>query len=260
MSGLIILFGLIIGSFLNALIYRLYSGQSISSGRSACPHCGHVLGAMDLIPVVSFIWLRGQCRYCHKKISWQYPIVELVTATVFLLIAGHFGFQVGEPAFWVNLFFAAVLIVIGVFDFKHYLILDKVLLPVGILALLWNLYQDLSGAGPSFSGYLVLGVVSGLGLAVFFGLQYVLSRGKWIGLGDVKLGWVMGNMLNWPLSLCMLMLAYFSGAFTGVILIGLGRKQMSSKLPFGLFLAFSGIITMLWGDKIVAWYLGLIGF
>src|SRR3989344_7355422 len=246
MALFVIIFGLVVGSFLNAVLCRWHSGDSIASGRSLCPHCGHRLVARDLIPLLSFIWLFGRCRFCGQKISWQYPAIEALTAGIFVLLYLKFGSSL-ELA--IAMFFASSLIVIAVFDFKHYLILDKVLLPVGAAAIIWNFFGD----------SLVPGLVSGLGLALFFGLQYVLSRGRWIGLGDVKLGFVLGNILLWPLSLCMLMLAYFSGAVVGILLMALGKKQMSSRLPFGSFLAFSAIITMLWGDKIVAWYSGLIG-
>ena len=246
MTLLIAILGLIVGSFLNAVIHRLHFLGSVVSGRSACPRCGHRLAARDLIPVLSFIWLSGRCRFCGREISWQYPLVEALTAGIFVLFYLKIGWRTElAPA----MVFASTLIVIGVFDFKHYLILDKVLLPLAAAAILWNFFGD----------SLVAGLVSGLGLALFFGLQYVLSRGRWIGLGDVKLGFVLGNILPWPLSLCMLMLAYFSGAMTGVALVVFGKKQISSRLPFGSFLAFSAIITMLWGDKIVAWYGGLIG-
>lgn len=252
---LTIVLGLIIGSFINAVIYRLYSGDSIIAGRSACPDCEEQLRPRDLVPIASFVYLKGQCRYCKKKISWQYPLVEAGTALVFFLFYHKFGLGIELVA---SLAFASAFIVIGVFDFKHYLILDKVLLPLGIIAIGWNLYGDISS--PLHASRLALGILSGLGLAGFFGLQYLISRGRWIGLGDVKLGFVLGNILLWPLSLCMLLLAYFSGALTGIILIAAGKKQLSSKLPFGVFLALSAIITMLWGNEIVAWYRSLIGF
>ncbi len=250
----IIIFGLIIGSFLNAVIHRLHTGDSILVGRSSCPHCGHQLAPRDLIPLLSFLWLQGRCRFCGKGISWQYPVVEALTAIIFVLLYRQTG---PHPELAVSMVFASGLIVIGVFDFKHYLILDKVLLPLGAIAIGWNLYSDLSSSVSA--GHLVSGLLSGLGLAGFFGAQYLVSRGRWIGLGDVKLGFVLGNTLLWPLSLCMLMLAYFSGAIVGVGLIGLKKKQMSSQMPFGVFLAISAIITMLYGDGLVSWYRGLIG-
>ena len=237
-----IIFGLIIGSFLNVVIYRLFHGGSIFFSRSACPFCHRSLTPWELVPVLSFICLRGRCHTCKRKISWRYPAVELITAITFFLLAQNF-------LFWPQFVFASFLIVIAVFDLKHYLILDKVLWPAILLAVLVNL-----GSGSFWNG-----LFSGLGLAGFFLAQYFISQGRWIGFGDVKLGLLLGLILGWPQVLVGAALAYFSGALVGIGLIAWGKKQFSSKLPFGTFLAFSAIIVMIWGQSIVKWYLNLIG-
>jgi leader peptidase (prepilin peptidase)/N-methyltransferase len=255
-----IILGLVVGSFLNVIIHRLHAGGSILWGRSHCPHCKKELAAYDLFPVLSFIFLRGRCRNCQKKISWQYPIVETVTALTFALIALNFKFQISNFQLIAALFFASSFIVIAVFDWNHYLILDKVVYPLMVLALGWNIFLDSINHSFNLSGHLIPGLLSGLGLVLFFGFQYVVSGGRWIGFGDVKFGFLLGLILGWPLSLCMLMLSYFSGALIGVGLIAWGRKQASSQVPFGTFLSFSAIITMLFGEQIIAWYLKLIGF
>jgi prepilin signal peptidase PulO-like enzyme (type II secretory pathway) len=151
--------------------------------------------------------------------------------------------------------------VIAVFDLKHYLILDKVIFPAVGLSVLWNIYQDVTTHYSLLTthSHLVLGLLSGLGLAGFFGLQFLLSKGRWIGFGDVKLGFLLGLMLGWPQILTALILAYFSGALVGLSLIAWGKKQMSSKLPFGVFLSGSAIVVILWGSQITNWYLRLIG-
>lgn len=247
---IVFIFGLILGSFLNAVIFRLHSGESVLSGRSHCVHCGKTLQAWDLIPVFSFLFLRGRCRYCREKISWQYPIIELVTAITFVLLAASHGLWIMDYGLWFQLVMAAFLIVIAVFDFKYYLILDKVVLPATVLAVAYNIWH----------GQLFVGLLSGLGLAGFFWLQYLVSKGRWIGLGDVKLGFFLGNLFGWPQSLVMLLLAYFGGAAVGLVLMALGKKKFSSQLAFGTFLSASAIITMLYGAGIANWYLKLIGF
>src|SRR5690348_14510843 len=126
MSWIIFIFGLIVGSFLNALIHRLDSGESMTRDRSRCVYCHHVLGAGDLIPLVSYIWLRGRCRYCGQTISWQYPLIELLTGTGFMLAFWQVGLV------WQLIpacVFIAFLIVVGMFDYRHFLILDKVVYP-----------------------------------------------------------------------------------------------------------------------------------
>lgn len=246
----IFIFGLIVGSFLNAVIFRLYSGESFLFGRSHCRRCKKELQAKDLVPLFSFIYLGGRCRYCKANISWQYPAVELSTAIIFVLFALKFQMIFGW-VFALFLILTCFLIVIAVFDFNHYLILDKLLLPALILILFYNLHTGWRVFG--------IGLLSGAGFAGFFLLQYLVSKGKWIGLGDVKLGFVLGTLAGWPLSVLVLLLAYFSGAAAGLILVATGRRQLGSKLPFGVFLSLSAIIVMLGGEPIMAWYLKLLG-
>ena len=140
---------------------------------------------------------------------------------------------------------------IAIFDLKHYLILDKVVFPALGLSILFNLAHGWQA--------LVVGLLSGLAVAGFFLLQYWFSRGRWIGLGDVKLGLFLGSLAGWPLSILLLFVAYCTGAVVGVGLILAGRKHLGSKLPFGLFLSVSAIIIMLVGKPLMAWYLRLIG-
>ena len=203
----------------------------------------------DVFTVLSFVFLRGRCRTCHKKISWQYPVVELTCALTFGLLALNYQSPVSNVQFWIQLVFASFLIVIAMFDLKHYLILDKVVWPGIILAAISGIW----------GGHFVPSLLAGAGLALFFLLQYLLSQGRWIGLGDVKLGLFLGLVFGWPLTLTCIALAYFSGAAVGVLLIGLKRKQLSSQLPFGAFLGFSGIIVLIWGPAITGWYAKLIG-
>ena len=247
---LALILGLIVGSFLNAVIFRLSTGESFLSGRSHCPRCGHKLTAVDLIPVLSFIFLRGKCRYCKSKISWQYPLIELATAISFILLAQNFEFRISNFEFIAQAIFICFLIVISIYDLKHYLILDKVVFPALVLSIAYNL----------LIGQLVSGILGAVLVSGFFYLQYLFSKGRWIGFGDVKFGLLLGSLFGFPLALLVLLLAYCSGAMVGVSLIALGKKKLSSKLPFGTFLGFSAIIVLLYGDQIWNWYMKLIGF
>ena len=250
----IFVFGLILGSFLNAVIYRLSVSASAFSGRSRCPHCKHVLHSIDLVPLVSFLFLRGQCRFCGKKISWQYPLIEATTASLLVLIFFRFNSQVAGIQNWFDVatvtLFTAYLIVIFTYDFLHYLILDKVVLPAIVIAFVLNTVRGVSWTS------MVLGALVCGG---FFALQYAVSRGRWIGGGDIRLGVLMGTMLAWPLSAVALFFAYISGAVVGLFLIMFGRKTLGSKIPFGTFLSVATYVTLLYGSDALNWYRNMTG-
>ncbi|OGE80636.1 MAG: hypothetical protein A2660_00815 [Candidatus Doudnabacteria bacterium RIFCSPHIGHO2_01_FULL_45_18] len=260
---LIIIFvlGLVVGSFLNVVVYRLHSGESVVFKRSHCPKCGHELAVLDLIPVVSFIWLNRSCRYCQTKISWQYPLIELTTAILFVLLAQNFQFSIFNFQFWYLLTVICFLIVIAVFDYKHYLILDKVIFPALALVTVWNIFLDLTTHYSLLTthSHFVSGLEGALLVSGFFGLQYFVSRGRWIGFGDVKFGLLLGSLFGFKLSLIFLLVSYAIGGAFGLILIVFGGKKLGSKLPFGVFLSASAIIMMLYGLKLTNWYFKLLG-
>ncbi|MBU4331505.1 prepilin peptidase [Patescibacteria group bacterium] len=254
--------GLAIGSFLNAVIWRLHSGESIARGRSKCPKCRHKLKWQDNIPLASFVVLRGKCRYCHKKISWQYPLVELATALLFVLAYSNSGlpeinyqlsiinyqlFQIAG-ALLQGWFIISILIIIFVYDFRWYLVDDRVVLPAIGLIFIWNIWLGKSWLGLAISGIIIAG---------FFWLQFLASRGKWIGSGDIRLGLLMGVILGWPLGLVALFLSYIIGSLVSVALLIIGRKKFTSKIPLGPFLMAGTIIVMFWGEKIMGWYMRL---
>src|SRR3989344_4994004 len=247
--------GLIVGSFLNAVIHRLHTGDSILEKHSRCPHCQHALAWRDLVPLASFIVLAGRCRYCQRKISLQYPLVELCTGFVFVLIAQNFQFSITNFQsifnfqFLFQLVFTCFLIIIFVYDLKHYLILDKVLWPAVILAAGYELWQ----------GNFWSAAVGALVLAWFFGLLFAVSRGRWIGFGDVKLGIFLGLLTGWPEVLVLFFLAYLSGAAVGVGLMAAGTRGLADRVPFGTFLTASAFVVMLWGEGMITWYFQLIG-
>jgi len=247
----VFILGLMVGSFLNCVIYRLETNKSFLKGRSFCPECKHILAWYDLIPVFSFLILKGKCRYCHQKISWQYPLVELTTATLFLLLTFY------AMASFVSIFFyiviASFLIIIFVYDLKHFIIPDKVIYPAIIIAFLYQIISTFQFQITNFYPP----ILSALGAAAFFLLIVLVSRGKWMGLGDVKLAFLMGLFLGWPNILVALFLAFFIGAIIGVGLIVFGKKALKSEVPFGPFLVGATFIGLFFGQQIIGWYQNL---
>ena len=243
------LFGLCLGSFLNALVYRLHSNITLW-GRSMCPNCKAQIKWYDNIPVFSFIFLKGQCRNCHKKISWQYPIVELITAILFtlpfLVLTNYW--QAG--VFSLITFF---LVFIFLYDFKYQEIHDLSIWPLVILVLDLYIFSSDFSIKNILNPLLAATVAGG-----FFGLQYLISKGKWIGAGDIGLGVLMGVVLDWPNILAALFIAYVLGGIVGVILLLLKKRVGKSEIAFGTFLTVATYIVLLWGDIIVAWFVGLL--
>jgi|SRR3989344_1325387 len=258
----VFIFGLCIGSFLNCVIYRLSLDDSSLwknlgglQNRSYCPHCKHPLMWLDLIPVFSFLFLKSKCRYCAQKISIQYPIIEILTGLIFLLI-----FIFNPPAGgsiinqfiiyqFINLFFlfyiASVLIVIFVYDLKYYLIPDKILFPAIAVAFAYRLFHF-----PSIINYLGAVLIA----FTFFGVIYLISRGRWMGFGDVKLAVLLGLLLGFPVILAGLFLSFFFGAIIGLGLILFGKKGLKSQVPFAPFLIIGTFVALFWGEKIINWY------
>jgi len=265
---IIFLFGLAIGSFLNVLILRLPHEQRIG-GRSACPKCGHQLGWRDLVPIFSFIFLRGHCRYCGMKISWQYPIVEIITGLLFLLIFNKFfplggiisqfpNFPISSLLFTVYcLLLGACLIVIFVSDLRYFIIPDAVVYTAIAGAFLYQLFQVSGFRFQDFWPVFIYLLVA-LGASLFFLLIVVATKGKGMGLGDVKLAFLMGLVLGWPKILLALLLAFVSGALVGLALILAGRAKMKSEIPFGTFLSASTFLVMILGQWTLAKYLSLL--
>lgn len=251
--------GLIIGSFLNSVIYRL-GEESFLKGRSYCPHCEHELKAKDLVPVFSYLFLKGKCRYCGHKISIRYPLVELSTGALFVLvfygIFARFGFsfsalQLAVTGYW--LVVASCLLVVFVYDLRHYVIPDSVLAVIlsvtGIwyfTGFFWGYYEGLE---------LLVRLASGAGAALPFLLIVLASRGKWMGMGDVKLTFVLGLLLGWPQVAVGLFFAFVIGGIMGTVLIALNKKELKSKMPFGPLLIVGSFIAWGWGSSILNWYL-----
>jgi leader peptidase (prepilin peptidase) / N-methyltransferase len=253
----VFLFGLCMGSFLNCAIYRLEQ-QKKMSGRSFCPHCKHMLSWQDLFPVFSFLFLKGKCRYCHKKISIQYPLVELLTGILFVLLFGHFysGLSLRQVIYILYLFYiSSALIVIFIYDLKHSLIPEAVLFPAAIVAIIYNLLP------PYNMQYILFSLLATLAAGAFFFLLHGISKGKAMGFGDVELVVLMGIFLGWPNLFTALFLAFFFGAIIGLILMALParaggeKKSLKSEIPFGPFLITGTFMALFLGSQIIKWYL-----
>jgi prepilin signal peptidase PulO-like enzyme (type II secretory pathway) len=253
--------GLCLGSFVNALAWRLHKKKDWVRERSQCVNCGQSLSALDLIPVLSWLALKGRCRYCRKAISVQYPLVELAGALIFTLSytfwPGSFD-DTGQLILFITWLAASVgLLALLIYDFKW------MLLPSNLI------YSTLAIAVAGNIGYLLLGddklgFLQSWGLSVLvasgiFWLLFTVSRGKWIGYGDVRLGLVTGSLLHSPSkSFLMIFLASILGSLFVLPSLIDKRRQMTAKLPFGPFLIIATLICLLFGDSLLSWYLGLL--
>jgi len=242
----VFIFGLCIGSFLNCVIYRLEHKKSLG-GRSFCPKCKHVLSWKDLFPLFSWLFLGAKCRYCKKKISWQYPVLELATGLLFLLV--YFTGNGNFLSLLFLLYVACALIVIFVYDFKHYIIPDSVLFPLIGVSIIYGVFMN-----PEMMAEYILAAIiaSGFFYAIFF-----VSNGRWMGFGDVKLAVFMGLLLGLKNVILALFLAFFFGAIIGLILMFLKKKGLKSEIPFGPFLILGTFVALLWGQYIIQWYANL---
>ncbi len=236
MTGLIVFFvGLAVGSFANVLIDRLPKGQSVLWGRSRCDYCKKTLRSWELIPVVSYVLQRGRCRRCHKRLSYQYPLIELVTAVGFVFLYPQF-------AYWI--IFSSLLIIF-VSDLKYQIIPDSMVI-LGILGALGAL------------GMKANNLASAIGASLFFLMLYLITRGRGMGLGDVKLAFLLGFLLGFPGIVVSLYGAFLTGALAGVILILRRQKKLKSKIAFGPFLILGTVVELLWGQNILAWWRGIL--
>jgi prepilin signal peptidase PulO-like enzyme (type II secretory pathway) len=257
---LIFILGTIAGSFINCFVCRINQKETIL-GSSYCPYCKHKLGFFDLFPILSFVFLKAKCRYCKEKISWQYPIVELLVGGAFLFIYHFTGFDVLSNDFanikFYELLFRLILttFLMGafVYDFKHYIIPDRITFSAIGLTFLWIIIGFFFGY---YTEMQILGFMfSAFASAFFFFCLWFFSQGKAMGFGDVKLVFLLGLFLGWPLILPSLFISFFLGAFIGILLIILKKKKMKSEVPFGPFLILGTFIGLAWGNDVLFWYL-----
>lgn len=241
---LVFLWGLMVGSFLNVCIFRIPEEKSVVTTPSHCYHCQTRLKPWDLVPVFSYLWLRGRCRYCGTKISWQYPLVELVTGLLFVLAVHRWGLTWTALAMAV---FFAMLVVTTVIDLYHQIIPDGVLLTAGIIGFPLMYLQSLEQLKWGVIGFFAAGLVM---------LLIALASRGGMGGGDIKLAAVMGLFLGLKPVALALFIAFFTGGIVGIFLLAIGRKGRKDPVPFGPFLALGSLLAALVGEKIILWYTG----
>lgn len=248
-AAVFFIFGTVIGSFLNVLADRLPQEQSVISPPSRCPACQRRLSVTDMIPVISWLALRGRCRTCDEKIPARVFWVEAATGLIFAYLYLYIGLS---PLLWVGLFYAAVMVVIFVIDLEHQLILNNILTPAIIAAVVISLFSGQIESVPSFLNA-VIGAVAGFGI---FLLVYIVSRGG-MGEGDVKLGALAGAITGWPNVIVAVILSWVASGLVAIALLAFRRKGRREAIAFGPFLALSTLVTFLWGSQLIDWYLGL---
>jgi leader peptidase (prepilin peptidase)/N-methyltransferase len=270
----IALFGLMVGSFLNVVIYRLpimmqkewelqaseVTGQNmeqsdtfnLSTPRSRCPHCGHAITALENIPVISYLFLGGKCRECKTGISVRYPLIESLTAALSAIVAWQFGFS---AACLGALLLTWSLIALTFIDLDHQLLPDKITLPLVWLGLFFNLFSTFTDLSSS-----VIGAIAGyLALWSVYHLFRLVTGKEGMGYGDFKLLAALGAWMGWQLLPMIVLLSSLVGAVVGISLILLKNHQRDIPIPFGPYLAAAGWIAFLWGDTINSVYLSTFG-
>ncbi|MCG3729955.1 prepilin peptidase [Vibrio cincinnatiensis] len=267
------LFGLMIGSFLNVVIYRLpkimerewrkecadsfpeygitppKGKLTLSTPRSTCPHCQTQLRIRDNVPLFSWLWLKGQCAHCQASISARYPLIELLTALSSWVVASHFGLSGYSLAL---LFFTYVLIAATFIDFDCMLLPDQLTLP-----LMWaGISLALLGISPLSLTDSVIGAITGyLCLWSIYWLFKGLTGKEGMGYGDFKLLAALGAWFGWQLLPLIILLSSFVGLIFGIVQLRLQKRGIDKAFPFGPYLAMAGWLAMLWGDKLITWYL-----
>ncbi len=242
MVFILFLLGLSIGSFLNVLIDRLPNGESVIWGRSRCDHCKKPLRWFELVPVISWAMQGGRCLRCHKKLSLQYPLVELATGFGF----AYLGFTLPQPFFLASLVVFSSLLVIFVADWKYQIIPDSMVV-VGTAAatIVWAYIGK-----DTLVSHVTVGVLTSL----FFGALWLVTRGRGMGLGDVKLVFLLGLLLGYPGIIVALYVAFLTGAVVGVILVMARKKSLKSSVAFGPFLVIGALVALIGGESILAWW------
>jgi leader peptidase (prepilin peptidase)/N-methyltransferase len=259
---LVFLAGLAVGSFLNVCIYRMPRKISIVLPSSHCPSCKNPIRPADNIPVLSFLVLKGRCRNCGARIEWRYPVVELVSGFLFLLSYLRFGFSSGLFFYYA---FSCALVVITFIDLEHRIIPDRISIPFLLIGLVGSVFPALraptlggSVDAASYSHFFssLLGIIVGGGSLTLVGYVYFKATGvEGMGGGDVKLTAMIGAFLGWKAVLAVIFLASLGGSALGIVLMLVFRMSRRTPIPFGTFLAPSGIIMLFCWSRLIEWYL-----
>ncbi len=269
--AILIILGLCFGSFINALVWRLHEQSkakkkrvvadkdlSIMFGRSMCTHCKHQLAWYDLLPVISWLSMGGKCRYCRKPIGWQYPLVEILTAVLFVTSYLFWPHQLATTTYQLSfaLWLASLVMLIAlcIYDIRWMLLPNKIVFPLIGVATLYALIQLAGSEKLLIDVTLLIGSIF-IASGIFY-ILFQLSAGRWIGGGDVKLGLALGLLLGTPVqSFIMLFVASLLGLVISLPAIMARTDKRTAQIPFGPFLISATIIVMLWGGHIADWYL-----
>lgn len=252
----VVLMGVVFGSFINAWVWRTSHDLSVAKGRSKCPNCSHSLAWYDLVPVLSYVFLRGKCRYCHKHISAQYPLVEACTGVLFAVL-----YIFASPATlytWIQLVLllaiSILLISAFVYDAKYMLLPEKFMLPAIALGIASIGLKAFEYGWDSMVPQLI-----GIGVAVLaYTALWYFSSGKWLGAGDIRIVAIMGLLLEPKQLIVALFFSYLVGAIYGVYVLRRSSKKRGVRVPFGPFLIIGLYIGLFAGNAIANWYLGLL--
>ncbi|MBI2609381.1 MAG: prepilin peptidase [Deltaproteobacteria bacterium] len=245
----IIILSLLIGSFLNVCIYRIPKKESIILPRSHCPSCQKTLEVFDLIPIFSYLFLKGKCRFCKHPISFTYPLVEILTSlgSVFLFL----NFSLSS-VFFLYSFLFYVLVVITFIDLKHFIIPDVITLPNILLGFLLSLFGLSTTSSDSLLGILIGGgILYGMGT-----LYYVFTKKEGMGGGDIKLMAMLGAFLGSKAALFIILISSVLGAFGGFLILFVTRQSKETPIPFGPYIALASMIYIFYGELIIKWYFG----
>ena len=237
-----------VGSYLNVVVHRLPREESTVRPRSRCPHCGTPIRALDNIPVLSYLLLRGRCRNCARRISWRYPVVEIATAALFVACWARFG---ATPSTLIGCAFCALLLALALIDVEHFLLPDKLTYPGILLGLAASPFA--SWTTPASSALAAL--LGALALLLLIAVWYLVRRQLAMGFGDPKMMAMIGAFLGLRLGMLSLFLASILGALAGLVLLLVGRARWSSRLPFGVFLAAGAVLALFFGEPLVEAYL-----
>ena len=256
----IFILGTAVGSFISVVSYRLHERKSgIVKGRSHCRNCEGELPVKDLVPLLSYLNLRGRCRFCSKDISFLYPTLEIVSGFLFVGLFYRYPFLDDVLNFNVDYFFlfllwgfyTFVLVFTFFYDVQYKKVADQILLP----AILIGLIATISSYAPH-----IISALIGLTIAVaFFGGQYVLSKGKWIGGGDIRIGAFIGVILGWKLTALAILLSYVLGSIVGAFIAIQKKKFHNVAIPFAPFLVSGTLLAFYFGEDMIAWYLRISG-
>lgn len=280
--------GTFIGSFLNVVADRLQNGESIFVGRSHCEKCKKPLAPKDLLPILSFISLKGKCRYCSTKLSYYYPISEIITGLAFVIIAMYIElFQSTSSQLWIGFLYIAFIfstyIVITISDLKYRIIPNKVVFTAIFVVLAFNLVNMaiilttsyLRLKGDEFGVYLIdagfwssrallmvksfaWNIASAFAIAGFFLFLIYITKGRGMGGGDVKLGLLIGLFNSLPNNVLAIFLAFLLGAAYSLVMMILRKRSIKDTIPFGPFMVLGSVIAFFYGQYLLTWYFSLL--